>query len=165
MSDNKYGYLGNATYKGNEKLYFIWKGMIRRCNCDTHIRHHCYINVSVSDRWMCFENFLCDVEQIDGWDKEKFLNNELQLDKDYKQMGKEYKIYSKDTCIWVSKYQNNVYQPNHCKPFRMIYPNGDEKIYFSQHQCARENNLEVSLICRCLSGERKTHKSFKFKYC
>ena len=108
MKNERNGYLGNATYKGNEKLYSVWKSMIRRCNCEKHIRYHCYKNVSVSERWMCFEYFLEDVRQIENWDEQKFLNNELQLDKDYKQAGKEQKIYSKDTCVWIEKHQNNI---------------------------------------------------------
>ena len=165
MKNERNGYLGNATYKGNEKLYSVWKSMIRRCNCEKHIRYHCYKNVSISERWMCFEYFLEDVRQIENWDEQKFLNNELQLDKDYKQAGKEQKIYSKDTCVWIEKHQNNIYQPNHCKKFKMIDVDGNEKIYLSQHQCAKENNLNVSLINRCLKNKRKTHKSYKFEYC
>ena len=163
MKNERNGYLGNATYKGNEKLYSVWKSMIRRCNCEKHIRYHCYKNVSVSERWMCFEYFLEDVRQIENWDEQKFLNNELQLDKDYKQAGKEQKIYSKDTCVWIEKHQNNIYQPNHCKKFKMIDVDGNEKIYLSQHQCAKENNLNVSLINQCLKNKRKTHKSYKFE--
>lgn len=165
MKDVKNGYLGNAKYKGNEKLYSVWKSMIRRCNCEKHIRYHCYKNVSISKDWMCFENFLEDVKHIDNWNEQKFFNNELQLDKDYKQIGKEKKVYSKDTCIWIEKNTNNRYQPNHCKKFKMIFPNGKEKIYFSQHYCAKENNLSTSLINKCLKKERKTHKSYKFEYC
>ena len=165
MKNERNGYLGNATYKGNEKLYSVWKSMIRRCNCEKHIRYRCYKNVSVSEKWMCFECFLEDVRQIENWDEQKFLNNELQLDKDYKQAGKEQKIYSKDTCVWIEKHQNNIYQPNHCKKFKMIDVDGNEKIYLSQHQCAKENNLNVSLINKCLKNKRKTHKAYKFEYC
>ena len=48
MSEYDSGYLGNAKYKGNEKLYSVWKSMIRRCNCDKHIRYNCYKNVYIN---------------------------------------------------------------------------------------------------------------------
>ena len=165
MSEYDSGYLGNAKYKGNEKLYSVWKSMIRRCNCDKHIRYNCYKNVTVDERWLCFEYFLEYVVKLKNWNEEKFYNNDLQLDKDYKQQGIKNKTYSKFTCIWLEKKKNNCFQPNHCKKFKIILPNGKEKIYYSQHLCAKENNLNVTLINKCLNGTRKTHKGNMFEYC
>jgi len=160
----EYGYLGNSTWKGNEHEYNIWKSMIRRCYCKNHIRYKNYKNVEVCERWKCFEYFLEDISKIDGFDRNKFNKHLLQLDKDFKQKNKINKIYSIDTCIWLEKNINNSYQPNHCKMFKMISKDGKEKIYYSQNKCAKENNLQVSLLNLCLKGKRKQHKGYQFTY-
>jgi len=160
-----YGYLGNATWKENEQLYNVWKSMLRRCNCETHIRHESYKNVSVCERWYCFEFFINDVPLIKGWNKEKFELHHLQLDKDYLQKDKTDKIYSLSTCVWIDKYDNNKFQPNHCKKFIMTDKDNKTYTYYSQHECARDFDLSVSLINKCLKGTRKTHNGCTFNYC
>jgi hypothetical protein len=166
LKKNKYGgYLENATYKGNEKLYDVWRAMLNRCCDKNHVRHDAYKNVTVCAEWFCFENFLKEVKEIEGWNETSFFNGEIQLDKDYKQIDAKEKVYSKNTCIWISKEMNNSYQPNRCKPFIMTKPDGTEYVYYSQHLCAREHGLNVININQCLKGAKKTHKNNKFKYC
>lgn len=161
----KYGYLGNATWKDNKQLYNVWKSILRRCRCENHVRYNAYKNVEICKEWECFENFINDSKNIDGWNEIEFEKHNLQLDKDYKQKGKANKIYSKNTCMWTNKHYNNIFQPSKCKKFKMINEKNEEKIYISQHECARENNMQVSLINACLKNRRNTHKNCKFEYC
>ena len=136
---NKYGgCLGNATYKGNERLYSVWRSMLNRCYDENHVRHDAYKNVIVCAEWFCFENFLKEAKD--------------------KQINTKEKVYSKSTCIWMPKEINNACQPNRCKPFLMIKPDRTEYLYYSQHLCAREHGLNVININQCLNGTKNTQK-------
>lgn len=46
----------------------------------------------------------------------------------------------------------------------MIDKNGDEKVYNSIEECAKENNLSSSQINRVLKNVIHTHKGYKFEY-
>ena len=161
----KYGYRINARWKDNPRLYWIWQKMLDRCCNENHIRHNAYKNVSVCERWFCFDYFLEDVSKIEGWDETKFNNKKLELDKDLKQKDKKYKIYSLATCIWIDKKINNKYQLSHItKPFIAISPNGEQYYYDSINQCARENNLPPGSISHILHKSRKTIYGWTFFY-
>lgn len=87
-----------------------------------HIRHRCnnphneeYQNyggrgVKYCKKWSTGIGFMDDVDKIDGWDLNKFLQNKLQLDKDIKIKGN--KLYSKETCMWVSHHKNMSVLPS-----------------------------------------------------
>lgn len=160
----KFGYKIKATWKGNEQFYNVWNGMLKRCYDSNHVRANSYKNVQVCERWHCFDYFLEDVKQIEGWNEEEFKNKTIQLDKDYKQPNQEIKTYSKNTCMWLDKKKNNKFQSHHMKDFKAISPNGVEYKYNNQHECAREHNLDNISICACLKGKRKTHRGWKFQY-
>lgn len=50
-----------------------------------------------------FGKFLKDFENIKGYNKEKFINDELELDKDILFLGENVKEYSLNTCIFLQK--------------------------------------------------------------
>ena len=79
--------------------------MIRRCYEQTHMYYYLYggNGVTVCKRWHCFENFVADLPYIDGYDDEMFHNKELHLDKDLKQKGVGFKVYSLETCTFLPK--------------------------------------------------------------
>lgn len=101
--------------KGNASSYHIaynmWESMINRCYNPNDIRYKLYgaQGVTVCDKWLCFEYFLEDLPLIDGYDL--WLNNrgKYQLDKDYKQMNlpKNKKVYSLETCCFLSNSENS----------------------------------------------------------
>ena len=104
------GCLGEGDFqtKVNGKLtreYNLWKNMLKRCYSGNYPT---YENVTVCDRWLCFANFLEDLPLIEGY--EMWLNNPNQriaLDKDLKQVGVENKVYSLDTCKFVTISENS----------------------------------------------------------
>lgn len=153
-----------CKFSDNPRLYKVWSHMIDRCCSEKSNRKEAYKNTSVCERWFCLDYFFEDAVKIEGWNEEEFNKGNLQLDKDFKQQGKDYKVYSKDTCIWVDKLINNKYQPNNGKYFVAISPNGDKFTYFSQHECARQNNLRTTNINQCLNKKRKTHKGWSFHF-
>lgn len=103
----------NDMYRGwckendwNMLVYVKWKDMLRRVYSEKeHNRNPKYRDCSVCDEWLLFSNFIKDIVKIDGYDENKFLNNELQLDKDIKSNGNNNE-YSLKNCMLVSKADN-----------------------------------------------------------
>lgn len=110
------GYLGEGYEifrKTDRELYDAlinrWMLMMFRCYSKTDGSYYAYgaKGVRVSDRWLNFSNYLNDVIKLDNYDRDLVINNKLQLDKDKLQKGVINKIYSKDTCIWLTPIENN----------------------------------------------------------
>lgn len=113
------GYIGD--FKGNIKgggdyrvfdIYNAWSGMLQRCyNPDCHA-YPTYgaIGVRVDERWHNFTNFLADAPLLPNYQKKAIYRDKYELDKDYLQYAipKSQRIYSPQTCIWLSIYDNNM---------------------------------------------------------
>lgn len=98
------GYLG-ARAKSNPRVSKTWRSMIRRCY-GFHSSSHIYRNVEVCDRWLNFQNFAEDYRHIDGYSEYEFENGKLVLDKDLKQIDEVNKVYSLETCAFISSSEN-----------------------------------------------------------
>lgn len=161
----KYGYSINIKWKDDPHLYAVWYKMLDRCYNTNHVRYNAYKNVTVCDRWLCFDYFVEDAVKIEGWDRNKFINKQIQLDKDIKQQNKTIKVYSVDACMWVDKQINNKYQYSHLtQKFIAVTPNGELQEYDSINQCAREDKLPPGSISRILHGKRKNIYGWTFFY-
>ena len=107
------GFIGNASKAKNRKAYELWRNMI--CRCYDSIRHDYYRyggkGVTVEPRWHSFENFLHDIRLLEGYDETLFLASKIQLDKDKKQFHLPHgeRVYSKDTCVWLSPKENSKF--------------------------------------------------------
>ena len=108
--------IGNASKKNNYKLYTIWYQMVSRCYQKTHTRYNQYgaRGVRVSEEWLCFEKFLETIKEVPNFDLDKISNKKdgLCLDKDDTQKGSKNKIYSKETCKFVTNIENQVIRKN-----------------------------------------------------
>ena len=109
------GCIGNTYYITDPNMqhyYKIWSGMIERCyNVGSHnYEKYGAIGVKVSDDWLTFTNFYWDIRKLYGFENVKMEPNMYQLDKDYLQLNipREQRIYSKETCMWISLYENNL---------------------------------------------------------
>lgn len=79
------------------KSYEIWRAMLGRCYCKTiQVKHPTYKDCTVSDEWHYFANF-------EKWFSANYIEGS-QLDKDLLFPGN--KVYSADTCIFVSRAVN-----------------------------------------------------------
>lgn len=138
--------------------------MIERCYNEKASSYPAYgnKNVTVCERWLCFENYLKDIINIEGYDFQKYINGEIQLDKDLK--FKNNKEYCPEKCIFVDVFTNKSNQPSKLKKFKAISPHGEEYIYENQAACAREFNLTTRTIGKVLSDNLKSHKGWKFYY-
>lgn len=111
------GYLGNGKYKTrfgnkNSKQYSTWHCMLTRCYSEEyHLRQPTYIGCTVCEEWHNFQNFA-------KWYDENYyeidnIENKMQLDKDI--LFKRNKIYSPDTCCFVPKRINVLFQKTNKK--------------------------------------------------
>lgn len=85
----------------------LWCNVMKRCyNPKDYMGY--YGEAFVDDRWKCFANFLEDLPQLENF--ELWLNGKKEgevkynLDKDLKCPGN--KTYSKETCSFVTEYEN-----------------------------------------------------------
>ena len=90
--------------------YNKWKSMLQRC-FDNKLkeRNPTYKNVTCCNRWLCFANFLEDLEilkQEYNWSEDKKLN----LDKDI--LHKDNKVYSLENCVLVPNWINMLFVKN-----------------------------------------------------
>lgn len=133
---------GNIKTKGKYKPYYsVWHDMIDRCYNKNNKRHAAYKNVSVCSEWLVFENFYNTCKEVDGFDENEFLNGLIVLDKYIKQRHLKNKVYSKDTCMWVSKEQNNKIQDGQQRIFYGMSPSGILYKDTNINDFARKHNL------------------------
>ena len=148
----------------NKITFKRWYSMIERCYNHSSIEYKSYggKEIKVCERWLCFDNYIKDIKDIEGYDEQKYMSGEIQLDKDIKFKGNH--IYSPDTCIFVSRHINGMNQPSKKKSFIAISPNGIEYEFDNQNECARQFNLTPRTIGKVLAKQLKTHKDWRFIY-
>ena len=97
--------------KWNQMCYRKWNNMLNRVYSEKfHDKRKNYINTTLQLEMHWLSYFAEHIIEIDGYDEEKFLNGELELDKDIKSNGQN-KEYSIENCMLVSK-SENVKQSN-----------------------------------------------------
>jgi hypothetical protein len=99
-------------HKGSRKLVWIcpffrrWRNMIERCYSEYFLnRRPTYRGCSVCEEWLTFSKFKVWMEKQDWEGKE--------LDKDI--LVKENKVYSPETCCFVTKSTNNFMHENNSR--------------------------------------------------
>ena len=84
------------------RAYHLWFNMLQRVG-----ENDMYNNVSICSRWVCFANFLEDIPNIKGYDEWLLAGKyEYCIDKDILQQGIDNKVYSVDTCCFVTIQEN-----------------------------------------------------------
>ena len=98
------GYLGYFDKKKcyQKRAYQLWSNMIKRCYDSNDKQGYFGTGVSVSDSWLCYANFLEDLNSLGGFDK-WLAKEKYQLDKDLVGNGK---FYSKETCEFIPEHLN-----------------------------------------------------------
>ena len=162
------GCIGNATSKGHMKEWNLWHNMLSRCYNTKSKDYNSYgkIGVHVHKEWLCFENFINDLKNIEGYNEELFLKGEIVLDKDLKQQDIDPgdKIYSKETCCFINKKLNEKLRNSnkYKKQFIAIDPKGNKIEVTGIIDYCNKNNLEYSSIRKCLKGTWKQYKKWHF---
>lgn len=147
------------------KEYKCWSGMMQRCYSEEYqVKRPSYIGCVVDERWHNFQNFCDDIKELEGYNewKNSIKEKEYALDKDIK--IKENKIYSKDTCMFVTTSQNSII----ANSTGLIYigtriSDNYQEEFTSQKDFAKKYNLNRSIVCNCIKGKQKIHKNWIFK--
>lgn len=98
------GFVGSGKYKPSikckeTKVYIAWKGILSRCYGKyAATKYPTYKNCSMSEKWHNFQKFA-------EWYKQNYIDG-YHLDKDILQRGVKYKVYSEDTCVFLSPKEN-----------------------------------------------------------
>lgn len=96
-TDIKIPMRGNSIIR---RAYDLWANMLKRCYGGYKT---CYEGCTVDVRWHSFKNFLNSIQELEGYDKWERGEN-MHLDKDIKVKGN--KVYSADTCMFVTAHDN-----------------------------------------------------------
>ena len=134
------GYLGEPSVPHSVyvKQYHRWSGMLSRCYNKYDINYKTYgaIGVKVDPRWFCFATYYNDIQLLPGYDMVvKNPHIKYYIDKDIlqKDIPKNQRIYSPNTCMWVTSYENalqtkmdNKYNNN----YHYVYKN--HNLYYVQ---------------------------------
>nr|DAX84040.1 MAG TPA: hypothetical protein [Caudoviricetes sp.] len=162
--------IGNVKMVKHKRAYNIWYKVICRCyynQCKAY-QHYGARGVSVCDEWLVFENFVKDYKLIDGYDEELFEAGLLVLDKDLKQSKTNTcnKVYSKDTCTWMSLSFNSslASQDSKVLSFIAIDPNGIEHHVTGIKKFCREHDFVHQRVLECLRQTRNQYRGWKFHY-
>ena len=192
ISDMPYGWI--SANEWNHRVYAVWANMILRGTTKFQERHPTYKGCTICDRWLTLSNFIEDIQKIDNYDYELFMNGELELDKDIKSNGQN-KYYCLKNCMFASHEENakqamltrnydDITGENH-PMYGKKRPEHSERIKGKNHPCATladrfdkqgilidtkyhfeyvQMGFNASSISRCCKGKLKSHKCFIFKY-
>lgn len=150
-----------------KKLITNWENILNRCYNKEYKYYSVYggKNITVNRKWHSFWNFYNDVQLLPNWDKQKFLKGIIELDKDFKQQNIKNKIYSNNTCMWLSKHDNRGFTINVYKKLILgISPDGKNYKFQNMERFAQENNLTSPNIYQCLQDSDLRHKGWRFVY-
>lgn len=174
-------YLGKNNLK--YRLYVLWKGVLTRCfNKNYQDNHPTYKGCKIDKKWLNFSVFVEEIQKVEGF--EMWANNpnkHIALDKDLKSKGE--KIYSLETCTFLSARDNAIEMNNRCKegiiektkPYlkkyieqtkkkvKCEYPNGVIKIFNATRELTK-SGFNRRHVYSCCIGDRKTHKKCKFSF-
>ena len=109
------GFVGSRISVSDPEImefYKPWNDMINRCynKADRDYQYYGALGITVDPRWFNFTQFMMDAMFLPNIEKRMMFPSIYQLDKDYLQMNipTENRIYSRDTCIWISSYDNKM---------------------------------------------------------
>lgn len=162
------GYMGNPKVDAHSRAYSVWSNMIKRCYLESATEYPRYgaKGVTVCERWHCFEYFVDDLDSIEGYDAELFEQGKIYLDKDTKQRDVDKKVYSLDTCCFVTARENSNEASKGIRyEFKATSHDGTEYIRDNITEFSEEFGLCRSRVTAYLNGQVKQelYKGWKFE--
>ena len=151
------GFIGDGAYMAKENgkescVYSIWKAMLSRCySKNTLINRPTYIDCTVCVEWHNFQDFA-------KWYNENHPSDELKydLDKDIKVDGN--KIYSPETCMFVTPEENTI--KAWARNFTFRSPSGEVVEIYNLNKFCIDNSLQQSHMSGVANGRRNHHKGW-----
>ena len=148
------GYLGIGEYPCSinskiTKVYSTWYAMFTRCYDPKWLSiYPTYKGCKVSPEWYCLQDF-------GAWFDKHYIEG-LELDKDTRIKGN--KIYSPDTCMFITQDENKVAAQAITGTF--CSPETERIEVYNIAEFARERGLSKSGLYAVKNGKRKTHKGW-----
>lgn len=139
------GCIGGASTAHNKYEYGIWAALISRCYSPIDKRYKDYggAGVTVASHWHNFENFLRDIQAMEGYDKQHFGSKLIALVR-YPVNGEVPKVYSADTCKFIPTQE--VSRAFATKTFRVHTPSGETIIVKNLSKFCRDNALHIKTM-------------------
>lgn len=150
------GFVGLGKHKTSKnkkttKVYYSWSKMIIRCYSKKHQKMKpTYAGVTVCNEWLNFQVY-------GDWYVENYIEG-LHLDKDIKQQGVKNKIYSPETCLFVTPSENTIEAL--AKNYVMISPLGDVVNIYNMSKFCEDNLLKRPCMARVARGTQKKYKGW-----
>lgn len=165
-SEVKQMIIENRNRKTNplyNKVYQLWYNMNKRCYNPKSPDYKYYgeKGVTTSEDWKILDKFIEQIDEVKGFNKEKFLNGELVLDKDTEKMDNN--IYSLEDCEFISKAMSNKRKPSQQRKFNVYYNDEHKGIFHSQSEVSRLFGIRQGTISWCLIND-KVYKGWYFEY-
>ena len=150
------GFIGDGAHSPylsgkHSAKYLKWKAMLERCyNHKTQAKNPSYKGVTVCQEWHNFQNF-------GAWYDQNYIEGH-HIDKDIKQRGVKDKIYSPDTCCFVTRQRNC--EESSAKRYEFLSPLMVRVDIYNMAAFCRENGLSASCMSRTHSGVSSHHKGW-----
>ena len=150
------GYVGVGRHEVSTKgavtkSYKVWTSIIRRCYSPKSLEDSpTYKNCTVAKEWLCFQVFA-------DWFESNYIEG-YHIDKDILQPGVGNKVYSANTCLFVTKVENTI--EAHAKHWLFKFPNGVIKQIYNLAEFCRDNNFCPTEMRRLHIGEIPSYKGF-----
>ncbi len=156
------GFLGSGKYTvtkhGKLTLWYRkWHSMLSRCYLYSQFsKRKGYEDCYVCEEWHNFQNFAKWVEV--NYPKD---GSNYELDKDIKIKGN--KVYSPNTCLFVSKFENisEAITRALSREWQFLDPSGNLVVINNLSEFCRLNNLDKGNMAKVYHGERKSHKKWR----
>ena len=156
-------------YSKHTKEYILYRNIIKRCYDDSN---KIYKNVVVDERWLNFQNFCKDIQELENyndWKNDNSKRNKWEIDKDIlcEKLNIQPKKYSKDTCMFILKKDNMSEMNKRTKITGLTYiavrlEDGYKETFFNQREFARKWDLKQSGISACIRNKSNKYKGWMF---
>ena len=147
--NHKHGHTKNGKRSSE---YRAWEQLKQRCQ---NFKNPGYYNyggrgIKVCKRWQSFENFFADM----GARPEGLTLDRTNNDGNYKP----------ENCRWVTRSEQNNNRRTYVNQFWFVGlgPNGEKVLSNNQSAFVGQYRLDHGNVARCLRGECKTHKGWRF---
>lgn len=146
-----------------KREYALWISMLGRCYSG---RYPNYSDVEVSPEWFNFQQFRRDIKTLKGYDI-WLTGGKYQLDKD---TLSDKRLYSKDTCMFVSPSENITEMRSRDSEGRGVRsagevafraPTGEVYVTDNLARFCAEHSLHHGHMCHVKLGKRKSHKGWR----
>ena len=171
------GYLGYGKHRSCKdgvptREYSLWNRVLNRCYSEVRKETSpTYRDVIVDERWHNFQNFCEDLPLLYGYSDWINDNSEgrcrIEFDKDIlcERLNINPKIYSKNTCMFVTQAENLEQSSKTGLTYKAIRLSDNyEEIFYNQRKFSRKFGLEHTCVADCCRVDKKvnTHKGWKF---